>query len=130
MKPSRGRFVRLLAALAAVTLIFGASATLAAGETAVTITGVSVAGKTYDGTPAEASGTPVAKDGDTTVTISSGDYVYTYSSTDGGGYSSATPPTNAGDYKLVVSVSNGTYAGQSADIPFTIEKAASRCFRR
>ena len=85
MKPSRGRFVRLLAALAAVTLIFGASASLAAGETAVTITGVSVAGKTYDGTPAEASGTPVAKDGDTTVTISSGDYVYTYSSTDGGG---------------------------------------------
>ena len=53
MKPSRGRFVRLLAALAAVTLIFGASASLAAGETAVTITGVSVAGKTYDGTPAE-----------------------------------------------------------------------------
>lgn len=123
MKPSRGRLIRLLAALAAVTLIFSASASLAAGETAVTITGVSVAGKTYDGSPAAASGTPVAKDGDTTVTISSGDYVYTYSSTDGGGYSSATPPTNAGDYKLVVSVSNGTYAGQSADIPFTIAKA-------
>ncbi|HWQ06454.1 MAG TPA: MBG domain-containing protein, partial [Feifaniaceae bacterium] len=122
MKPSRGRFVRLLASFAAVLLIFSASASLAAGETTVTITGVSVAGKTYDGSPAVSSGTPVAKNGDTTVTISSGDYVYTYSSIDGGGYSSATPPTDAGDYKLVVSVSNGTYIGSSADIPFTIAK--------
>ncbi len=123
MKPSRGRLLRMLAALAAVMLVFSASVSLAAGETAVTITGVSVAGKTYDGDPAVSSGTPVAKDGDTTVSISSGDYVYAYSSTDGGGYSSATPPTDAGEYKLVVSVSNGTYAGQSADIPFTIAKA-------
>lgn len=57
--------------------------------------------------------------------VHSSELLYTYTSTDGGGYNAATAPTDAGAYKLVVSVAdtNGDYTGAHADITFTIAKA-------
>ncbi|MDD4752637.1 MAG: S-layer homology domain-containing protein [Desulfitobacteriaceae bacterium] len=50
--------------------------------------------------------------------------VYTYTSTDGGGYNSTSAPINAGSYKLIISVpdNNSNYMGYSEDILFTIGK--------
>jgi hypothetical protein len=84
----------------------------------VTIDGVTVDTKEYDG---EA----VIPGGNLTVTggnLTAEDLLFTYTSTDGAGYSSTTPPVNAGNYKLVISVpeENQTYIGSSSDIPFSI----------
>jgi hypothetical protein len=128
MKFLKGNFLKVLAACAAALLLIGPAAALAAGEkTAVTITGVSVESKTYDGAPVSPSGEPVIKDAsENTVTIASDGLVYAYASTDGGTYLDTTPPTNAGAYTLTISVSGGnaTYEGASEPIPFTISKAA------
>lgn len=84
----------------------------------VTITGVSVADKTYDGNPIVASGTPTNSDGYT------GNYEYLYVGTGSTIYSSGTPPTNAGSYNLIVRIpiADPTYTGQQ-NISFNIEKA-------
>lgn len=89
-------------------------------KTPVTITGVTVAGKVYDGEAAVTGGT-LTVTGDV---LTEADLVYIYTSTDGGGYGNTTPPTAAGAYQLVISVpeSNETYSGTSAAIPFTISK--------
>ena len=88
-------------------------------KTIVTISGVTVAGKTYDGTAVAPSGTA-------TVTGSSGDHlalVYTY--TDLSDMSTISAPTNAGSYALVISTdpTDPLYIGESAIISFTISKA-------
>ncbi len=64
-----------------------------------------------------------------TVTVSESkvptdELIYTYTSTDGGGYNSTDAPTNAGAYKLVVSVAedNNDFAGAHADLAFIIAK--------
>jgi len=127
MKISKGSVLRFMAAGVAALLLIGPAAALAEGDkTAVTITGVSVESKTYDGAPVSPSGEPVIKDAsENTVTIASDGLVYAYASTDGGTYLDTTPPTNAGAYTLTISVSGGnaTYEGSSDPIPFTISKA-------
>jgi|GEM_PF-1982398 len=101
-----------------------------APKTPVTISGLSISDKTYDGTAAALSGTALVKTtaGNTDVTSSCGTLVCRYTSTDGGTYDSMSAPKNAGSYKLIVSVpsDNDTYAG-SAEITFTISKAAPVC---
>ncbi|MEA5039122.1 MAG: YDG domain-containing protein [Clostridiaceae bacterium] len=89
-------------------------------KTPVTITGVTVAEKVYDGEPAAPGGTLIVTGAD----LTEADLDYTYTSTDGGGYSSTSPPTQAGAYKLVISVpeSNANYSGASSDILFDITK--------
>lgn len=89
-------------------------------KTPVTITGVAVDGKEYDGTPVSPGGTLTVSDGGFT----EGDLVYTYTSTDGGGYNDTAPPAAAGTYKLIISVpeDNPNYSGSSGDILFTITK--------
>ncbi len=128
MKFLKWNFLKVLAACAAALLLIGPAAALAEGDkTAVTITGVSVESKTYDGAPVSPSGEPVIKDAsENTVTIASDGLVYAYASTDGGTYLDTTPPTNAGAYTLTISVSGGnaTYEGSSEPIPFTISRAA------
>lgn len=83
---------------------------------AVSISGVTVEDKTYDGKPIEYSGTPTSDN-------YSGDYEYIWETADGTVLDSA--PINAGNYKLVVKVSDETFAHTgSVEIPFTINKAA------
>lgn len=90
----------------------------------VTIEGVTVNSKTYDAAPAATIGDPVIKHSGVTVTAPTA-LVYTYTSTDGGGYSANIPPVNAGAYQLVISVADtdNNYEGSSAPIAFTISKA-------
>jgi len=90
-------------------------------KTPVTITGVTMNGKTYDGQPCAYTGAPVVKNGATPV---SGIILETlYTSTDGGGYSGAAAPTNAGSYQLTLSVpaGNASYSGK-LEQSFTILK--------
>lgn len=87
------------------------------------ITGVSVTGCAYNGSAIAPTGTAICKVGDADVTSGCGALVYTYTGTGGTTYaSSTTAPTNAGSYKLVVSVAddNVNYTGISDDINFTI----------
>ena len=83
---------------------------------AVSISGVTVEGKTYDGKPIEYSGTATSDN-------YNGDYEYIWEKADGTVLDSA--PINAGSYKLVVKVSDETFAHTgSKEIPFNINKAA------
>lgn len=96
----------------------------AAEKSEVSISGISVSDKTYDGAVASYSGTPSAKlksDPNTNVVFRAGDYVYTWKNSNGTVLSSA--PKYAGNYKLVVSIAdtNTQYEG-STEIPFTISK--------
>ncbi len=94
-------------------------------KTRVAVSGVLVADKTYDGQAAAPEGDP-ASDADTAGTraIAADGYIYTYLSTDGGGYASAEPPYKAGSYRLIVTVAdaNGSYFGTSGSIAFTIAR--------
>lgn len=126
MNPTRRRALRLLAYCAAVCFAFGSTAALAVEKTNVKIGGISVANKIYDGTGAVASGTlAVTDDADNPISIDSGDLVYSYTSTDGAGYQNESAPVNAGEYQLVISVSdaNADYTGSSSAVNFIIEKA-------
>lgn len=89
-------------------------------KTPVTISGVSVADKVYDGRAASYTGTPVATASGETVEVSA--YTYTWQSADGTVLSSA--PVNAGSYKLVIAVAENdpNYVG-STTVNFTISKA-------
>ncbi len=86
----------------------------------VTISGVSVENKTYDGAAVSYTGTPssVITDGGDTAAI--GEYTYTWWDVTAGA-ALASAPVDAGSYKLIVSVSesDGMYTG-SVDVPFTI----------
>ncbi len=88
-------------------------------KTAVTIGGITIDSKTYDGTATAYTGTITVTGGSVPVS----ELVWKYESTDSGSYNSATAPTNAGAYKLTISVpdSNANYTGSEA-FTFTIEK--------
>ena len=82
----------------------------------VEISDVTVEDKTYDGKPIEYSGTATSDN-------YNGDYEYIWEKADGTVLDSA--PINAGSYKLVVKVSDETFAHTgSVEIPFKINKAA------
>lgn len=82
----------------------------------VEISDVTVEDKTYDGKPIEYSGTATSDN-------YNGDYEYILEKADGTVLDSA--PINAGSYKLVVKVSDETFAHTgSKEIPFNINKAA------
>lgn len=85
----------------------------------VTITGVSVTGKTYDGIAVALTGTPEAED-------YTGEFEYVYSGVEGTVYGSADAPKNAGTYTLTVKVpeADTEFMGETEAMPFTIEKAA------
>jgi streptococcal pilin isopeptide linkage domain len=87
----------------------------------VTIT-ANMAGGVYNGAP-YAYSNAVVRDNVTNNTVSDITLDVLYESTDSGGHSSATAPTNAGDYKLTLSVpgANLTYTG-SAVFNFSIAK--------
>ena len=81
-----------------------------------------MAGGTYNGNPYAYSNAVVTKNIDMT-TVNGITLDVLYESTDGGGYSSATAPTNIGKYKLMLSVpgDNFNYTG-SAVFNFSITK--------
>lgn len=89
-------------------------------KTPVTISGVSVADKVYNGQAASYTGTPAAAADGEAVEVSA--YTYTWQSADGAVLSSA--PVNAGSYKLVIAVTENdpNYVG-STTVNFTISKA-------
>lgn len=85
----------------------------------VTVSGVSVTDKTYDGNAVVYTGTPTATKDSTAVSIS--DYTYTWYK---GETVLSSAPKDAGTYNLVVAVadSNVDYSGKQ-EITFTISKA-------
>lgn len=87
----------------------------------LTIGGLTCSNKTYDGNPASPTGTLAVTDSGG-AGLDPGTVTYAYTSTDGGGYNSSSPPTAAGSYQLVISVptDNPDYCGSSSPIPFTI----------
>ncbi|MEA4954537.1 MAG: YDG domain-containing protein [Pseudoflavonifractor sp.] len=87
------------------------------------ITGVSVPNRVYNGSTIAPTGAAICKVGDTDVTNGCGTLVYTYTGTGSTSYAdSSISPTNAGTYKLVVSLADGNanYTGASDAINFTI----------
>ncbi|WP_312939216.1 YDG domain-containing protein, partial [Oscillibacter sp.] len=86
----------------------------------VTISGVTVTDKSYDGSEISYSGTPVSTSNNTEITPSG--YTYTWQTASGQTLSAA--PKNAGNYKLIISVDNNdpAYIG-SGVVNFTISKA-------
>ena len=89
-------------------------------KTPVTISGVSVADKVYNGQAVSYIGTPTAAANGETVEVSA--YTYTWHNAEGNVLSAA--PVNAGSYKLVIAVAadDPNYVG-SATVSFTISKA-------
>lgn len=89
-------------------------------KTPVTISGVSVADKVYNGQAVSYIGTPTAAANGETVEVSA--YTYTWQNAEGNVLSAA--PVNAGSYKLVIAVAadDPNYVG-SATVSFTISKA-------
>lgn len=59
--------------------------------------------------------------------VSTDELIYTYISTDGGTYNRITAPTNAGSYRLVVSVAetNEDFTGEHEAIDFVIQRASA-----
>ncbi len=92
----------------------------AVAKTPVTISGVSVSGKTYNGSAVNYTGAPVSNDGTANV-VPSG---YTYEWQNANGDTLASAPKDAGSYKLIVSVQDGdaNYTG-TTEIDFTINQA-------
>lgn len=91
-------------------------------KAAVTISGVSVTSKAYNGTSINYTGTPSATVSETSQAASISSYDYTwYDVTNSATLTQA--PKTVGSYKLIVSVpeSNSTYTG-SSEILFTITK--------
>ena len=83
------------------------------------ISGITVSNKVYDGEACAAAGTVVIDTG----AVDVDQLVWKWESTDGGNYDSTSAPTNAGDYKLVISVpeNHPTHVG-NADFHFSITK--------
>lgn len=87
------------------------------------ITGISVTDRAYNGGAISPTGTAICKVGELDVTSGCGTLVYTYTGTGSTTYlASTTAPTNAGSYKLVVSIADGNAncTGASDAINFTI----------
>jgi len=103
---------------ASITVIF--EATLKA---VVTIDGIEINNKVYDGSPIVRGGTIVITGDTESDRVDTTGLVFLYESTDGGGYTNSAPPTDAGTYKLTVSIPYGNpeYAG-TEEYDFTIYK--------
>ncbi len=88
-------------------------------KTPVTVTGVTVANKTYNAAPFVPVGTPTNDGG------YSGVYEYWYEGTGLTVYGSNVAPSNAGDYRLTIRIpaTNPTYVGEQM-VSFSISKAA------
>ncbi len=101
-------------------------------KTPVTLSGVQVAGKTYDGKAVAYTGTLTVKDGGKSVTADPAAVTYEWFSAANMGAPLAEAPANAGSYALVVTVDTSKTAAQEGgeeyygllSIPFTISKAA------
>ena len=89
-------------------------------KTPVTVSGITVADKTYDGIAAAYTGSPVVETADGE-TVSVSGYIYTWKDSDGNLLTSA--PQNAGTYSLTVAVEDARYAG-SVTVYFTIAPKA------
>ena len=89
-------------------------------KTPVTVSGIDVADKTYDGNAATCTDSLVAQtvDGET---VSVSGFTYTWKASDGNLLTSA--PQNAGTYTLTVAVEDALYAG-SVTVDFTIAPKA------
>lgn len=76
---------------------------------------VTMSGKSYDGQPCAFTGTPVITNQASGDTVTGLTPVVLYESTDGGSYSSAAAPKDAGAYQLTLSVpeNDPTYSGSS-----------------
>lgn len=87
-------------------------------KTPVTVTGVTVANKTYNTTPVVPGGAPTNSDGYNRI------YEYWYNGAGSTVYDSATAPTNAGDYRLTVRIpaADPTYTGEQT-VDFSISEA-------
>ena len=92
----------------------------AVDKTPVTVSGITVADKTYDGIAAACTGSPVVETADGE-TVSVSGYIYTWKDSDGNLLTSA--PQNAGTYTLTVAVEDARYAG-SVTVDFTIAPKA------
>jgi Leucine-rich repeat (LRR) protein len=101
-----------------LTLDYGAQ-----GTAPLTISGITMGSKTYDGQPAVYTGNPVLTDSAAGQTVTGIALDVLYESTDGGSYSSSVAPTHAGAYRLTlaVPVGNTLYTG-SQTYAFTINK--------
>ena len=89
-------------------------------KTPVTVSGVAVADKTYDGKALTYTGTPAAKTADGETVAVSG---FTYTWKDSEGHILTAAPKNAGSYTLTVAVEDDQYTG-SVTLNCTISKAA------
>jgi hypothetical protein len=87
-----------------------------ADKTPVTISGITVANKVFDGQPFAPTGTVSAG------AANASSLVWLYTSTDGGGYSSATAPTDAGNYKLTITLpaTDPIYMATPLELTFSI----------
>lgn len=89
-------------------------------KTPVTVSGVAVADKTYDGKALTYTGTPAAMTADGETVAASG---FTYTWKDSEGHILTAAPKNAGSYTLTVAVEDSRYTG-SVTLNCTIAKAA------
>lgn len=89
-------------------------------KTPVTVSGVAVADKTYDGKALTYTGTPAAMTGDGKPVADSG---FTYTWKDSEGHTLNSAPKNAGSYTLTVAVVDDQYTG-SVTLNCSISKAA------
>ena len=89
-------------------------------KTPVTVSGITVADKTYDGSAAACTGSPVVETADGE-TVSVSGFTYTWKDSDGNPLTSA--PKNAGTYAVTVAVEDARYAG-SVTVDFTIAPKA------
>lgn len=87
-------------------------------KAAVTISGIVLENKTYDGQPAAYSGTPIAVD-ESGVSVDGLTYTYQWKDTDGNSLMEA--PKNAGSYALTISAESDTHIGDKT-YPITIAK--------
>lgn len=88
---------------------------------ALTIAGITVSNKTYDGQPLVPAGSVTIQDAGGQA-VNPGPLTYRYTSTDGGGYDSSAAPTEVGSYKLDISVpaDNAAYSGALGPLAFSI----------
>ncbi|MEG1778412.1 MAG: hypothetical protein RR209_05475, partial [Angelakisella sp.] len=101
-----------------VTLTF-----VVTSKTTVAITGLSAADGIYSGNPHSGFNGTISVEGDK---VHANELVYSYSGIGDTAYAeSSTPPTDAGSYKLTISVaaSNNDYTGRHAVVTFNITKA-------
>lgn len=89
----------------------------------LTIGGITVSNKPYDGQPLATSGSVTITDADGQA-VDPGPLSYRYHSTDGGSYDSSVAPTAAGSYALDISVptDNPSYRGALGPLAFEIQR--------